>query len=536
MGLSRSLAAVGAALLLGTTMGVVVAPRASTAPADDDSLRRAQAKLLDPQATHGREMPTGPHAHHHPRTDAQLAAAAPLDPATGGAWSYGTAFAGGFNAIHTVAGPGGKILLVAGSGNQTANFAAGTFRTFLWDTVAGTRREIATPADMFCAGHVLLPDGRALVGGGTTSYSPFRGLRRLYAFNFDLERYERLTDMQVGRWYPSLVNDWLGRTLILGGFDESGATTRVAERFDYRTDSLAVLASRRVFGLYPPVFLASGQRFFVAKRSDGDPPGFWNPGAVDGHRAVPGFTNGSQREGSASCFVGDVRDQRLITMGGGWPATTSTNIIKLNAATPTYAPGPPLRAAKAYVSCVNLPDGTLLEAHGGSANRVSGASDEVSALNPARTAWIPLNPLPAGEHRLYHSMLFVLDDGRVASLSSNPVDGTAQWSSSLLMYSPPYLFKGTRPTFTQVPAQVRYGGSYPVAATTPGSTFTRVTVTTPPSPTHSVEPNQRYLSLPVVNGRITVPSAPSLLPPGKYRLWAVNARGVPSVASWVTLS
>ena len=59
----------------------------------------------------------------------------------------------------------GKILLVAGSGNQTARFEAGTFDSFVCSSTLTNCHEVETPVDLFCAGHVLLPDGRALVGG-----------------------------------------------------------------------------------------------------------------------------------------------------------------------------------------------------------------------------------------------------------------------------------------------------------------------------------------------------------------------------------
>jgi hypothetical protein len=387
--------AVIAALLSVTGVGVA-------ATDSDAALRRHQAPLLDPQAPDGRRaQPPADHEHHHALAATALATTAPLAPKRGGSWEYGTPFENRFNAVHTVAGAGGKILEIAGSGNSSDEFEAGSFRTFLWDTVTDTRREIATPDDMFCAGHVLLPDGRALVGGGTTAYSPFKGSRRLYAFDFVQERYERLTDMEVGRWYPSLVTDWLGRTLIVGGLDENGINTQVTERFDYRTDTLTRLASTRRFSLYPQIHLASRKRMFVAERSDGQEPGFWDPSAAKRFVPVRGHTDGGRRGGAASCFIGDVRDQRLMIMGGGWPATDSTNVIDLDAASPAYKPGPSLHEPKAYVSCVNLPTGGLLEAHGGTANQVDAASSEVARLNATGTGWVPLNPLPDGEHRLY---------------------------------------------------------------------------------------------------------------------------------------
>jgi hypothetical protein len=109
-------------------------------------------------------------------------------------------------------------------------------------------------------------------------------------------------------------------------------------------------------------------------------------------------------------------------------------------------------------------------------------------------------------------------------------------SRSHLVYSPPYLSKGTRPTITSHPTEVVYGGTYSIGSTAgAGRTVTRITVTTAPSATHSTDLNQRYLSLPVTNGSITFPTSSAILPPGWYRIWAVDDTNVPSVAKWVHL-
>src|SRR4029450_10637540 len=121
--------------------------------------------------------------------------------------------------------------------------------------------------------------------------------------------------------------------------------------------------------------------------------------------------------------------------------------------TPTFKAGPSLRAAKAYVSCANLPDGSVLELGAGSANKTANASQTVSLLkSTTATSWTAMNPLPTGEHRLYHSMAFLADDGSVISLSSNP-KGQAR-SDTVLRFKPPYLFKGTRPTLGAVPSSI----------------------------------------------------------------------------------
>ncbi|MHC0432504.1 radical copper oxidase GlxA [Streptomyces sp. O3] len=79
------------------------------------------------------------------------------------------------NTIHSALLHTGKVLLVAGSGNNQKNFDAGKFDTVLWDPVKNTFKKIDTPNDLFCTGHTQLPDGRLLVAGGTKRYETLEG-------------------------------------------------------------------------------------------------------------------------------------------------------------------------------------------------------------------------------------------------------------------------------------------------------------------------------------------------------------------------
>ncbi|MDN5857136.1 MAG: kelch motif-containing protein [Pseudonocardia sp.] len=74
------------------------------------------------------------------------------------------------NAIHAALLPTGKLLIIAGSGNEQAQFDAGTFRTLVYDPATGATKLVPTPVDMFCAGHAFLPNGNLLVAGGTLRY------------------------------------------------------------------------------------------------------------------------------------------------------------------------------------------------------------------------------------------------------------------------------------------------------------------------------------------------------------------------------
>ncbi|WP_328836996.1 kelch motif-containing protein [Streptomyces europaeiscabiei] len=79
------------------------------------------------------------------------------------------------NAIHAALLHTGKVLIVAGSGNEQKKFDKGSFDTVLWDPARNTYKKIPTPVDFFCAGHAQLSDGRLLVAGGTARYELLDG-------------------------------------------------------------------------------------------------------------------------------------------------------------------------------------------------------------------------------------------------------------------------------------------------------------------------------------------------------------------------
>ncbi|MFE3599312.1 galactose oxidase-like domain-containing protein [Streptomyces sp. NPDC059096] len=79
------------------------------------------------------------------------------------------------NSIHASLLHTGKVLLIAGSGNNQKNFDAGTFESILWDPATDTYKKIPTPKDLFCSGHSQLPDGKLLIAGGTKRYEKLKG-------------------------------------------------------------------------------------------------------------------------------------------------------------------------------------------------------------------------------------------------------------------------------------------------------------------------------------------------------------------------
>ncbi len=74
------------------------------------------------------------------------------------------------NAVHSTVLYNGDVLIMAGSGNDQDAFNAGTFKTLLFNPATMKMQLIYTPTDVFCAGHIELPDGNILIAGGTLRY------------------------------------------------------------------------------------------------------------------------------------------------------------------------------------------------------------------------------------------------------------------------------------------------------------------------------------------------------------------------------
>jgi len=107
------------------------------------------------------------------------------------------------------------------------------------------------------------------------------------------------------------------------------------------------------------------------------------------------------------------------------------------------------------------------------------------------------------------------------------------------VFSPPYLFKGARPTISSAPASVGYGQTFFVG-TPEATSVSKVSWVRLSSVTHAVNMDQRYCTLSFAQAsgglNVTAPSDANVSPPGHYLLFLLNGSGVPSVARIVRIS
>jgi hypothetical protein len=485
---------------------------------------------------------------------------------TAGAWQV-MPFESPVRGIHAVVLKNGDVLLVAGSGNDPTAFAAGTFTTAVYRPRTGTFVDVPTPADLFCSGHVQLADGRVLIMGGNKDYPAadgshgYKGLKDSYVFDPDTLAYTRVNDMSAGSWYPSATVLGNGDVLSLGGLGEDSSGTVATQYFDSGAQRWLPLNEAHqtwsFWGLYPSMILMQdGRLFYTGSHVFGDGlPGSgasvydYGAGTVT---PVAGLQKKDERDQSMSVLLPPAQDQRVLTLGGGNidrnpDANRLTDLIDLKAAVPAYRPGPalptgtltggvPQTAAqgKMYVSAVLLPDGRVFETGGGLHNRADPVY-EASMFDPATDTFTPgmaTDPVP----RTYHSSAFLLPDGRVMAVGDNPGDGSFEMRISV--YSPPYLFRGGRPQILSVAGdRWAYGTGKQITIDGP---ILKASLIRPEAVTHSSDPNQRYIDLPMtVTGNtigLNLTSNPNLAPPGWYMLFVVGTNGVPSVARWVQVT
>jgi hypothetical protein len=183
------------------------------------------------------------------------------------------------NTIHAVLLHTGKVLLVAGSGNNQKNFDAKKFDSRIWDPVKGTIKKVPTPNDLFCTGHTQLSDGKILIAGGTKRYEKLKGdvtkaggLMIVHNENPDkpitLPAGTRFTGKANGKTFvskdPVLVprakknldkktGKFLGNTPGLGRIyveaERSGAKYATGTEDNYRVEGLTGADARNTYGI-----------------------------------------------------------------------------------------------------------------------------------------------------------------------------------------------------------------------------------------------------------------------------------------------
>jgi Domain of unknown function (DUF1929)/Legume lectin domain/Chitobiase/beta-hexosaminidase C-terminal domain/PKD domain len=445
------------------------------------------------------------------------------------------------NPVHTALLSNGKILVVSGSGNYTAQT---TYLVGLWDPSNNSITTGTQSWDMFCNGMIVLPDGRAFIVGGNLQYDPFFGWKRTSIYDPVTAKYADMEDMAHGRWYPTATVLGDGRVMTFSGLDETGNTNSTVEIYKVGAGWSAPLTAPWTPPLYPRMHvLPSGKVFYSGWTTQSrtfDP-------STNSWSGVIATTNygGVRNYGSSVLFPltpANGYKPKVIIFGGGNPSTATTEIIDLSATTPSWVYGPSMSQPRIEMNATMLPNGQILTV-GGSVNDedTSTASLQADLYDTATNTMSSAgsNSFP----RLYHSVALLLPDATVWVAGGNPTRGS--YEQHVEIYTPPYLYNSsgslaTRPSITSVtPGVIGYGSSFQVQ-TPDAANIASVVILKDGSVTHAFNMDQRLVGLSFTAGsgvlNLTGPPNGNTAPPGYYMIFLINTSGVPSVAKFVQIS
>jgi hypothetical protein len=454
----------------------------------------------------------------------------PTDAASIGAWS--APFDLGLVAVNMVLLHTGKVLMYPG-------WERGGTQASVFDPATGsmTLTPIST-SNIFCTGHAPLADGRIFVVGGWDGPNGILGLQHANLFNPATLQWTRRADMAQRRWYPSATTLPDGRVLVTSGATTCDACIAdVPEVYNPVNNTWTQLTGARLsIPYYPLTFVLPNGKVLVTGSTDTAGPvrtldvatQTWSvvdPAIFDGSSAAMFLPGKVLQSGTASDFI--VK-----------PAATTTAVLDMTQASPAWRRTAPMAYPRAYNNLTILADGSVLAVGGGT--NTSGIDITTSVLqaerwSPATETWTTMASGALG--RLYHSTSLLMPDGRVLVAGGGDYS-TAVNQTQAEYYSPPYLFKGARPTVTSAPGLIEYGTPFFVA-TPDAASIASVALIRTGAATHAFDENQRYVPLtfaPAAGGlTLQAPANANLAPPGHYMLFIVNTAGVPSIAPMVRL-
>ncbi|MBW3707186.1 galactose oxidase [Streptomyces griseus] len=382
----------------------------------------------------------------------------------------------------------------------------------------------------------------------------FQGIKDAFEFDPVAEKYIPVDPMNEARWYPTLTTLEDGKVLALSGLDEIGQIVPGKDEvYDPQTKEWEYTGIVRKFPTYPAVFLLNdGKLFYSGSNAGYGPadvgrdPGVWDL-STNKFKKIPGLSDPDQMETSATVRLPPAQDERFMVIGGGGvgeqeKASEKSRLVDLRKKKPEFTDGASLAEGTRYPSASLLPDDSLLVTGGSGDYRGRGGSDVLQArLYDAKTDTYKRVADPA-VGRNYHSGSVLLPDGRVMIFGSDSLFSDKAntrpgvFEQRIEIYTPPYLYRDSRPELTAGPKQIERGGTG-LFTTQHASKITSAKLMRPSAVTHVTDTDQRTIALEMEKSddgiTVTVPENRALVPAGWYMLFVTDDQGTPSEGMWV---
>ncbi|WP_020177832.1 RICIN domain-containing protein [Methylopila sp. M107] len=443
----------------------------------------------------------------------------------------------------------GKILTWSAYDRFAFGDDQGKTFTSLYDPATNTATERLvsnTGHDMFCPGTSVLADGRILVTGGTSSF-------KASIYDPTTNAWSATAPLNVPRGYQGDTLLSTGDVLTVGGSWSGGLGGKVGEVWSRTTGTW-----RKLPGV-------------VAEAMAGDDPGgiyrsdnhMWLYGAAGGrvfHAGPSARMHWIATTGNGTVTDAGLRGDDAYSMNGNVVMYDTGKLLKVGGApgydavlanasayTIDFSGGStqPVAVVKqrsmafprAFSNAVALPTGEVVVL-GGQTYPVPFSDDRPILVpelwSPATGAFTRLADMTIP--RTYHSVAGLMLDGRVF-VGGGGLCGTCGTNHpDIQILTPPYLLNAdgsnaVRPIISSAPATATWGQIILVKHR--GATaFSLVRLS---ASTHSLNNDQRRIPLRIAasndsNIRLKLPSDRGTLLPGDWMLFAMDAKGTPSVA------
>ncbi|MFD6328777.1 galactose oxidase-like domain-containing protein [Streptomyces niveus] len=382
----------------------------------------------------------------------------------------------------------------------------------------------------------------------------FQGIKDAFEFDPVAEKYIKVDPMNEARWYPTLTTLEDGKVLALSGLDEIGQIVPGKDEiYDPETKEWEYTGIIRKFPTYPAIFLMdNGKLFYSGSNAGYGPadvgrkPGIWD---LDTNKFenIPGLSDADTMETSATVMLPPAQDQRFMVIGGGGvgeseKSSEKSRLVDLKDDKPEFKDGAALDKGTRYPSASLMPDDSVL---------VTGGAEDYRGRSGSNILEARMYDPKAGEYkrvadpqvgRNYHSGSLLLPDGRVMIFGSDSLYADKAntkpgvFEQRIEIYTPPYLFRDSKPALSDGPKRIEHGGSG-VFKTKDAASLKSARLLRPSAVTHVTDVEQRSIALDMektADGiEVTVPASTALVPAGWYMMFVTDDKGTPSEGVWV---
>ncbi|WP_164410914.1 radical copper oxidase GlxA [Streptomyces salinarius] len=384
----------------------------------------------------------------------------------------------------------------------------------------------------------------------------FQGIRDAFEFDPVAEKYIKVDPMHEARWYPTLTTLSDGKILSVSGLDDIGQLVPGKnEIYDPKTKEWTYTDKVRQFPTYPALFLMQNGKIFYSGANAGygpddvgRTPGIWDV-ETNKFTEVPGMSDANMLETANTVLLPPAQDEKFMVIGGGGVgesklSSEKTRIVDLKADDPKFVDGPSLEKGTRYPQASILPDDSVLVSGGSEDYRGRSDSNILQArlYHPDTNSFERVADPLVG--RNYHSGSILLPDGRLMFFGSDSLYADkantkpGKFEQRIEIYTPPYLYRDSRPDLSGGPQTIERGGSGTFTSRA-ASTIKKVRLIRPSASTHVTDVDQRSIALDFkAEGdklTVTVPTNENLVQSGWYMMFVTDGEGTPSKAEWVRI-